>query len=65
MNQSNAAGTCWLCLPITSPFAQYQFFEGINADTEGIRKATLRLVWDIHAPPTQVLGINLVRMSAS
>merc|ERR1712169_20726 len=65
MDKSDAAGTSRFGFPIISPFTKYQLLEGVDADAERIRLSTLRLVWNIHIPPVQILGVDLVRMSAS
>lgn len=65
MDKTYRTGTGRLVVPFLPPLAQYQFFEGVYRDGEGIELSGFRLLRDCHVPFGQVGLAEFVRMSST
>lgn len=65
MNQTYAAGTSRLGIPVGPPFSEYQFLESIYTDAQGVRVAVSGDVGHGHIASLQILGVDTVWMSSA
>lgn len=65
MNESDAARTCWLRLPVGPPFPKNELLECVNADCEGIGLPSFRILGHRHIALSEITSVDLVRMTGT